>query len=164
MNCIKEQELWEYLDGELPKAEMQQVEVHIETCSHCSSRLSELQFFDATFAGVVQKEAQKPTPHRSNTEVCLSAAERMELLKKPLRHLVAFAALLIIATTFFFTLACPISGKNIFEAEFQAMTYGISRFMNFLQTPILLNFLVIIVTFETLFKADKIWGNRRKKA
>lgn len=60
-------------------------------------------------------------------------------------------------TAVFVALAYPVQGTNLFETEFQLMTYALSQLIYFMATPVIMDIWMIAITFSFLFWADKVW-------
>lgn len=159
MRCINEEKLWEYLDGEISKEEKHNIERHIEQCSHCANELNELHFFNNQFSSAVNNLKEKKSNPIKNclVEIELGYNEIKPQLSKYWRGIIAFSSIIVLFTLAFVTLACPVSNKMIFQAEFNSVTYNISQLLYFMTKPIIMHLWVIIMTFSFLFWIDKKW-------
>lgn len=157
MKCINEEKLWEYLDNELKEEEALQVEEHLVKCPHCSKDLDELMFFNTQFGQAINElKEDKINPIKNClVEIELGYNEIRPQLKKYWKGIAAFGGVTVLLTLMFVTLACPISNKMIFEAEFNSVTYYISQFLYLMSKPIIMNVWVIVLTFSFLFWIDK---------
>lgn len=159
MKCINEEKLWEYLDSEISKEEKRNIERHIEQCPYCANELNELKFFNNQFSSAVQNLKEKRINPIKNclVETELGYHEIKPQLIKHWRGIVLFGSITVLTTLMFVTLACPVSNKMIFQAEFNSVTYRISQLLYFMTKPIIMNFWVIALTFGFLFWIDKKW-------
>ncbi|MFK7948481.1 MAG: zf-HC2 domain-containing protein [Saprospiraceae bacterium] len=157
MKCIDEEKLWEYLDNELTKEEVLQIEEHLTQCSHCNKNLDDLMFFNTQFSNAVHEiKEDKINPIKNClVEIELGYNEIKPQFKKYWKGIVAFGGITVLLTLMFVTLACPVSNKMIFESEFNSVTYYISQFLYFMAKPIIMNVWVIVLTFSFLFWVDR---------
>lgn len=159
MKCINEEKLWEYLDNEVEIDEKRQIESHLKKCPYCNQELNELMFFNTQFSNAINDKEQTKENSIKNclVEIELSYNEIKPQLKKYWKGIAIFGGITILFTLIFITLACPVSNKMIFEAEFNSVTYQISQLLYFMMKPIIMNIWVIILTFSFLFWVDKKW-------
>lgn len=159
MNCINEEKLWEYLDDEVSEEEKLQIEAHLISCPNCNNELNELMFFNTQFGNAVNeiKEERNNPIKNCLVEIELGYSEIKPGLKKYWKGIAAFGVMTVLLTLMFVTLACPVSNKMIFEAEFNSVTYHISQFLYFMMKPLIMNVWVIILTFSFLFWIDRKW-------
>jgi mycothiol system anti-sigma-R factor len=55
------QQLWEYLDGELPAAEAEEIREHLAECAHCNPQYEfQLRFLDALVKAYAAREVPRP--------------------------------------------------------------------------------------------------------
>ena len=54
-------QLWEYLDGELPAGEADEIREHLEDCAHCNPQYEfQLRFLDALVKAYAAREVPQP--------------------------------------------------------------------------------------------------------
>ncbi len=163
MKCIKEEQLWEYLDNEVDDVTKRQIESHLEACPKCQEELQELTFFNTQFDNAIKSEAVIKSSKQCLIEIELSYAEIRPVLQRFWKQIALFGIMTIAATLLFITLACPISGRPIFEPQFHAITYSLSQMLLFMARPMIMTIWFIPLTFSFLFWADKMWLSTRKK-
>jgi len=56
MECVPKEKLYNYLDGELPKTEEQEIETHLSSCRKCLSLAKRLEFESAVVAKTLRNE------------------------------------------------------------------------------------------------------------
>ena len=55
------QQLWEYLDGELPEAEAAEIRDHLSDCAHCNPQYEfQLRLLEALVKAYAQREVPQP--------------------------------------------------------------------------------------------------------
>jgi mycothiol system anti-sigma-R factor len=55
------QQLWEYLDGELPEGEAAEIRLHLSECAHCNPQYEfQLRFLDALVKAYTAREVPQP--------------------------------------------------------------------------------------------------------
>jgi anti-sigma factor (TIGR02949 family) len=54
-------QLWEYLDGELPAGETEDIRVHLSACAHCNPQYEfQLRFLEALVKAYAARELPRP--------------------------------------------------------------------------------------------------------
>ena len=54
-------QLWEYLDGELPTGDAEEIREHLEDCAHCNPQYEfQLRFLDALVKAYAAREVPQP--------------------------------------------------------------------------------------------------------
>lgn len=157
MKCIDEQQLWEYIDGEVAKTERVVLETHIDKCPECQKELDLLTTLDSEFSNIL---ADKPSMRFTKNVMELIEIEINPAAYKPLLQafwkrfaIVSFASMVL--TLVVIALAFPVSGAVPFEAEFHAITGGISWLLSFSQEPLIFNSIAIVLAFWLLYGIDK---------
>jgi mycothiol system anti-sigma-R factor len=55
------QQLWEYLDGELPRGEAEEIRLHLSECADCNPQYEfQLRFLDALVRAYAAREVPQP--------------------------------------------------------------------------------------------------------
>jgi anti-sigma factor RsiW len=158
MACIQEETLWEYLDGEIDANSKLEVEAHLALCPKCEKALRQLQAFDDEISSVVLSKAFPCFGKNKQKleEVELQVSEYQPILKTVWRRMALFGSLTTLLTVIFLSFAFPVQGTNVFEPEFQVITYEISLFVKLIQHPFIVHILIILATFSLLFSAAKM--------
>ncbi len=163
MNCLDEEKLWEYLDGETMPSEKTQIESHLKRCNGCKEQLKELRLFDSEIATVVL--AQPSMRFTRNVmeliEVELNPIVFKPLLRKVWRRLIFFGFASLLAMSVFVALVFPSEGY--FSQEAVAVKKLSSDVLTFTQHPLILNSALILLSIWMLYLLDKGLLSKRKK-
>lgn len=157
MKCISEELLWEYLDDEVDKNTKQEIETHLIICSKCKDEMEEIKFFNQEFSNAIKNQPLALQSKEKFIEIKLSYSESKPMLQNFWRGFVMFGFLISLITAVFVALAYPVQGTNIFETEFQLMTYALSQLIYFMAMPVIMDVWIIAITFSFLFWAAKVW-------
>jgi hypothetical protein len=161
MNCINEELLWEYLDDEIDGDAKQKIETHLIICSKCKNEMEEIKFFNQEFSNAIKYQPSVLQSQENFIEIKLSYSEAKPMLQNFWRGFVMFGFFVSLITAFFVAFAYPVQGTNVFETEFQLITYTLSQLIYFMGTPVIMDVWMIAVTFSFLFWADKVWRSSK---
>lgn len=157
MKCIDEQQLWEYIDGEVAEQKRTTLETHFDRCPECQKELELLLTLDEEFTNAIT--AQPSMRFTKNVmeliEVELNVAEYQPLMRKFWRRFVAFSFASMVLTLMVVAIFFPSTGTVPFETEIQTVSMGISWLLSFTQNPILFNSIIIVLAFWLLYGFDK---------
>jgi anti-sigma factor RsiW len=157
MKCINEELLWEYLDEEIDDNRKQEIETHLIICPKCKDEMEEIKFFNQEFSNAINHQPSNRQPKEKLLEVKLSYSEAKPMLQNFWRGFIMVGFFVSLITAVFVALAYPVQGTNLFETEFQLMTYALSHLIYFMATPVIMDIWMIAITFSFLFWADKVW-------
>jgi len=116
-DCLHEQILWEYLDEEIDKPTLSQIEKHLEKCPCCQKALQELKGFDAHFSNVIQycheKKSSNPKTQKAEMPESIYSQHKglIWMILPPLVMFSMFSALLFVAIIAPDISALPFSGE-----------------------------------------------------
>jgi hypothetical protein len=163
MKCISEEILWEYLDDEVDQNLKQDIERHLTICPKCAHELEQVKFFNQEFSKAVESQASSRKPREKFIEIELSYLESKPMLQNFWKGFVMSGFFVSLATAIFVALAYPVQGTNVFETEFQLITYTLSQLIYFMGTPVIADIWMIAVTFSFLFWLDKVLRSKNQR-